>query len=229
VRTAFRFAFHDFGWKMLSLAVAVVLWIFVANEPELAEFATAPVQFKGLPDGIEISSGTVESVTLELRGPSSELRSLDQPRRYAVVLDMSHVEPGERTFSITQDDVRLPRGIHLVRAIPSQLRFDFERRASRPIPVDVRFGPPPPGYEVTGFSVTPRTLRIVGPHSRVEQMKAAVTDPIDVSQVVGPAEFHVTAYVEDSHVRLASPPQVTVNVEVRARPSGPVPGVPGRR
>jgi YbbR domain-containing protein len=221
--------FHDFGWKMLSLGIAVVLWIFVANEPELAEFANAPVQFKGLPDGIEISSGAVESVTLELRGPSSELRSLDQPRGYAVVLDMSRVEPGERTFSITHDDVRLPRGIRLVRAIPSQLRFDFERRTARSIPVDVRFGPPPPGYEITGFSVTPRTLRIVGPQSRVEQMKAAVTDPIDVSQVIGPAEFHVTAYVEDSHVRLASPPQVKVNVEVRTRAPETVSGSAGRR
>jgi hypothetical protein len=29
------------GWKLLSLAIAVVVWGVVANEPELSTFATA--------------------------------------------------------------------------------------------------------------------------------------------------------------------------------------------
>ena len=35
-----RLVFHNFGWKLLSLAVAVVLWALVASEPELSTFAT---------------------------------------------------------------------------------------------------------------------------------------------------------------------------------------------
>lgn len=221
----FRFIFKDWIWKLISLAAAVLLWILVASEPELSTFVTVPVQFKNLPDGIEIGSDVIESVYLELRGPSGELRlpggelrGIDDSRRYAVVLDMSHVRPGERTFTIDEGDVKLPRGIHLVRAVPSQLRFDFEQREWRSVPVEVRFGPVQPGYELTGFTVTPPALRVEGPQSRVNLIKRVVTDPVDLSQVVGSAEFHVNCFVEDPHVRFASRSQATVNVQVRARP-----------
>jgi YbbR domain-containing protein len=206
------------GWKLLSVGVAVLLWVLVASEPELSTFVTAPVQFKDMPEGLEISSGLLEAVNLELRGPSGELNSLEEGRAPSVVIDMSLLDPGEHTFTIGTKDVRLPGGVKLVRAFPSQLRFKFERSVSATVPVEVRFGRTHNGYEVAGFEVEPRTLRIVGPESRVSGVKAVTTDPLDLSQVVGSARFNVSAFVEDAQVRFAAPPRVTVSVQVRARP-----------
>jgi len=45
----------------------------VANEPELSTFTPVGVEYKNLPDDLEISSDPVSSVTLELQGPSGEL------------------------------------------------------------------------------------------------------------------------------------------------------------
>ena len=44
-----------------------------------------------------------------------------------------------------------------------------------------------------------------------------VTDPVDVSGVVGSAEFHVNAFVEDPYVRFQSSPQVTVAVTMKKK------------
>ena len=66
--------FQNFGWKLLSLAIAVVIWALVATEPELATFANVRLEYKNLPDGLEISSEPVSSVMLELKGPSGALR-----------------------------------------------------------------------------------------------------------------------------------------------------------
>ena len=217
-RSVLLFLFHDFWWKLLSLAIAVLLWIFVASEPELSTFVNVPVQFKDMPEGIEIASDVVESVYLELRGPSGELRMMDESSRYAVVLDMSRVQAGERTFTIGAGEVKIPRGLSVVRAVPSQLRFAFERRATRDVPVQVRFTAVQPGYEVAGFDVSPATLRIVGPESRVNGIQGVATDPIDLSPVVAAAQFQVHAFVDDPHVRFASPPNVRVKVRVKARP-----------
>ena len=35
---AFKRVFENAGWKLLALAVAVVIWALVASEPELATF-----------------------------------------------------------------------------------------------------------------------------------------------------------------------------------------------
>ena len=74
LRWTLQLVFHNFGWKLLSLAIAVVLWALVASEPELSEFATVRLEYRNLPDDLEISSDPVSSVSLELRGPSGELR-----------------------------------------------------------------------------------------------------------------------------------------------------------
>jgi YbbR domain-containing protein len=213
-----RLITHNFAWKLLAFAIAISIWVFVASEPELATFASVPLAYKNLSGDLEISSSLLESIYLELRGPSGELRSLSDVRRPAVILDMTGVQPGERTFSIGDGNVRLPRGIRLIRAIPSQVRFDIERRASLSVPVKVRFIPEhPSGYEVSHVEVTPAYLPVIGPQSHIARVAAATTDPIDLSGVEGRSEFHVNAFIEDAYVRFRTSPAVVVTVTMKKK------------
>jgi len=214
----FRLVFHNFWWKVLALAIAVVLWALVASEPELSEFATVRLEYRNLPDDLEISSDPVTSVSLELRGPSGELRGVGDGIQPAVVFDMSDVRPGERTFTIGAGNVKLARGVRMVRSVPSEVRFLFERRVVRFVPVGVRTtGQGQNGYTVAHQSVAPDRLEIAGPSSRVARIAAAVTDPVDLSSVVGTSQFRVNAFVEDSFVRFQSSPQVVVTVTMKKK------------
>ena len=208
---------QNFWWKVASLAIAVVLWALVASEPELATRVIVPLEYRNLPDDLEISSEPVGTITLELSGPSGELRGVANGGIHPeVVLDMSDAQPGERTFPISGANVRLSRGMHLVRANPSQAHFRFERRLERSVPVQVRItGEGRNGYVVARTEVHPRQLSITGPASRVARVAAAITDPVDVSSVVGSSEFRVNALVDDSYVRFESSPQVTVTVTMK--------------
>jgi hypothetical protein len=210
--------FQNFGWKLLSLAIAVALWAVVASEPELGTFATVRLEYKNLPDELDMSSEPASSVVLELRGPSGELRGTADGVQPAVVLDMSEMQAGERTFTIGNGNVKLARGVRLVRSIPSQVRFDFERRAARSVPVKVRFsGEGRNGYMVARYTTVPERLPITGPASHVARVTAAVTDPVDVSGAFGSSEFRVNAFVEDPFVRFESSPQVAVNVTMKKK------------
>jgi YbbR domain-containing protein len=201
-----EFFTRNLWWKLFAVLIAVLLWIAVANEPELSTFVSVPVEYRELPDQLEISSEVVEKVELEMRGPSGELRNFSATRT-AVVLDMSDAQPGERTYSISDSDVQLPRGLRLIRAIPSQVHFVFERREQRMVPVEARFSEPPASYRVT-----PASLPIAGPASRVDRTRAVVTDRIDLEGVSGSGTFHVNAFGEDPHVKILSDSEVTVEV-----------------
>ena len=210
--------FENLGWKLLALAAAVVIWALVASEPELASFVTVRLEYKNLPDDLEIGSEPVTSVVLELQGPSGELRGLGESVRPAVVLDMSSVRPGERTFMVGDGNVKLARGVRLVRSIPSEVRLAFEERRSRWVPVQVRFtGEGQNGYAVAHFEVAPGQLPIAGPKSRVGRITEAATDRVDVSSVVGSSEFRVNAFVDDPYVRFTASPQVTVVVTMKKK------------
>jgi YbbR domain-containing protein len=210
---------QNLGWKLLSLGIAVVLWALVASEPELSTFAVVGVEYKNLPDRLEISSDLVSSLRLELRGPSGALRGLAEGgMRPEVILDMSGVEPGERTFEIGDGNVRLPRGVRLVGAMPPAVRFRFERSQTRTVRIRPRFtNEESGGYEVAQAVVSPKTVEIAGPASRVAKVSAALADEIDIPARAGTFEYQVKAYLEDPQVRFVAVPQVTVTVTVRKK------------
>jgi len=214
-----RLIFENIGWKLLSLAAAATIWAMVATEPELSTFASAPVEYKNLPNDLEIGSTPLTSVLLELRGPSGQLGGTAEASLHPqVILDMSAAVPGERTFTVGDGAVKLPRGVRLVRAVPSQVRLEFERHADASVPVTVRVtGEGHDGYFVASQNVQPSRLEIVGPASHVARVTQAVTDAVDVSQVVGTSEFRVNAFLNDPYVRFQGSPQVEVTVTMKKK------------
>jgi hypothetical protein len=161
-------------------------------------------------------------VTLELLGPPS-LLDQEHLSTVAVVLDLGSVrQPGEYTFTITRASVRLPRGLALVRAVPSQIRLYFERRTTASIPVRARFvNDGAGGYSLRSHRIYPDRLRIAGPESHVRRAIAAETDLIDLTGVVGEKAFNVSVYLDDPQIHFETSPQVTVVVETsRSTPPG---------
>ena len=175
------------------------------------------MEYKNLPDDVEIDSNPLTTVLLELRGPSFALRNLSEPSiQPQVILDMSMAAPGQRTFEIEDGAVKLPRGVRLVRAVPPQVRFDFERSARKTVPVTVRItGEGHNGYVVASKQTDPGELAIVGPASHVARITQATTDPVDVSQEVGTSELQVNAFLDDPYVRFQSSPHVEVSITMK--------------
>ena len=75
------------------------------------------------------------------------------------------------------------------------------------MPVEVRFNETPAKY-----LVSPKSLTIEGPESRVNRVQTLLTDKIDLSKLSGTGTFHTTALADDPHVRIDSDAEVTVEV-----------------
>ena len=206
---------RDAGWKIFSLLVSVLLWVAYARDPEIGAFVSVPVEYRSMPDDLEIGSDLVGSVSIDLVGPSEKVANFSAAKS-AVVLNFAGIHgPGENTFQIDSRNISLPSGMRLVRAIPAQIRLQFEKRTRRQAPVQARFsGSPPKGYQLVRYEVEPKELTVVGPESHVERIEFAVTDPIDLGAVVAESEFHMNAFLGDPHVRFDKPRSISVKVFV---------------
>jgi YbbR domain-containing protein len=211
-----RRLFHNAGWKLGSLGLSILLWFAVVGEPELATIHNVPVLYRNLPKGLLIGSNAIDTVRVELRGPASRLGDASLAD-VAVTLDLSSVDgPGERTFTLSDADIHLPNNVTFLRSIPSQMRLRFARLKSKDVPVELRFGSTlAPGLRIAGQQVTPQTLRISGPESRVDAVANAQTDAIDLSGVGQDSEIRVNTFVADPQVWLESSPVVTVRLSVQ--------------
>ena len=210
-----RLISRHFGWKLGSLALAVLLWFAILGEPELVTTHTAPILYKNLPPGLLIGIDALDQVRVELRGPSGKL-SPDRLAEMAVLLDLSDVKgPGERTFTLSDADFLLPQGVAFMRSVPSQLRVRFAKLASREVPVNIRIlAPPPTGYRIVSQQAVPASLRIAGPEGRVNAVPNAETDAIDLSGITASADIKASAFISDPQVRFEVPPAVTVKFTI---------------
>lgn len=213
-----RLLFHNLGWKLLSLAIATMLWLVVAREPSIATSINVPIEFKNMADDLDISSEMPDRVRLEIRGPTGRL-TRDNLADVSVLLDLSTVTgPGERTFTFSDRNVKLPVGVNFYKAVPSQLTIKFEHLMYKTVPVRPRYATgPPEGYAVVNSGFDPSTVRIVGPESHVQPIEFVSTDPIDLSNVIGHVEMRVHINVGDPQVRLNPVTQVRFNVTLEKR------------
>ena len=161
----------------------------------------------------------IDSVRVELRGPAGRL-STAALADLAVELDLANTKnPGERTFTLSEGDLRIPDGVAFVRAIPSQLRMHFSRRKSKNVPVEVRFAAlPPEGYNIVRQEVSPDTIQVAGPEHRIDATTTAQTDAIDLRAATTSASYRVNTFVSDPEVWIETPQAVTVKLIIEQRP-----------
>jgi YbbR domain-containing protein len=207
-----KYVFYNFGLKVLSLVVAVLLWMAVTRDPVAEIAVNVPVEFHNAPEHLEISSETIPQVQVRVRGPVREVRELSAADVHAVV-DMANVLPGERTYDLAPKRIHVPDGVQVVQTVPSQIRVSFDRRETRQVEVKPRvIGTFVTGYRIEQVTPTPQLVTIVGPAAHVKSVETAITDPVDASGVVGTATFVTHAYVSDPLVRLVDPSPIRVTV-----------------
>jgi len=205
----------NLGWKLGSLIVAILLWVAMSSEPEVVTTHVAPVIYQNLPSGFMIGGTPPDTVRLELSGPASELTpaALD-PMNVKFDLTSAAV-PAERTLTVSNNDILLPRGVSFLRAVPSQVQVRLARLATKEVPVTVQFqGELPAGYRLGASSAIPEKLQIAGSDARVAAILDVKTEKIDLSMAQKTPEFRVNAFVEDPQVHFTASPSVTVKVAI---------------
>jgi hypothetical protein len=210
-----RWVPKNLGWKLGSLLLAILLWLAFSATPDIVTTHTAPILYRNLAPSLLVTGDTPESIHIELRGPAGQL-SAGSLADTVALFDLASVSgPGERTFTISDANLNLPRNVSFLRAVPSQLRLRFARLLTRDVPVEIRFaGALPPGRRLVSKTSTPDTLRIAGSEPQVLSVQNVETDAIDLNTVTQSGEYQVNTFVSNPQVRFESSPIVTIQLAV---------------
>jgi YbbR domain-containing protein len=208
-----RWVLHNFWLKVLSLLMAVGLWMAIAPEQEPAEVEVrVPIEFEHVPSHLEISSITIPEAQIRVRGPERLIRELRSTDIHAQ-LEMADAKPGERTFDLTAQQIRHARDLHVVQVVPGQVHLTFDTRLTREVEIRPRVtGTFVAGEQIAKVLADPEKITITGPQHHVEQVDAATTDPVDVSGTTSHATFMTMVYVPDPLVQVVNPAPVRVTV-----------------
>jgi len=181
-----RFLTAHWELKLLSLLAAVLLWGFVVGGEQSEMILAVPVEFRGIPPGLELTGERPDSVDVQLRGLRFQVLRLRGEALRAQVPLMG-ARPGEMTLQLLPEHVRVPAGVRVVRITPSRLRVVLEALESATVEVVPRLtGTPPAGFVLKEVQVSPPVVEVRGPRSEVRLLTHVETVPIDLSALRGP-------------------------------------------
>jgi len=203
---------HNVGLKLISLLLAIGLWFAMARSPIAEVEMKVPIEFRNLPDNLEVDSASFTEAQIRVRGPERVIHRL-QVADVRAEIDLASVRPGERTFDLTGQQVHVPQDVEVVQIYPGQLHLSFDNRATRVVEVRPRvIGNFASGMRVAQAIADPPTIMITGPRRHVEAVEAAITDPVDVSGAMTRASFVTQAYVPDPLIQVVRPTPIRVTV-----------------
>ncbi len=175
-------AFSD-GWqlKLLSLVLAVGLWLFVGTA-ERTEIALAvPVEYVGLEGPLALEGRRPETVDVQLRATRWAADRIS-PASVRVRIDVGQLREGDNLVHLLPESVEAPRGARATRVAPASATVRVVRAVTKTVPVVARVqGHPAPAHVLHRVVVEPATVKIKGPRTTIELRTAVDTLPVDVS------------------------------------------------
>jgi YbbR domain-containing protein len=196
--------------KALSLFLALTVWLVVS----------APVSLARMPRELVITKQAVDTVSVRLRGRTSDLRSLSS-QNLEVTLDMGWVQPGDARITLLPKAINVPPQIEVLSMEPTHLLFHIEPLRQKIVAIrPFLAGDPPNGYTTGDPTLVPDHALVSGPLSQLRNLAEVTTERIIMTGRTGTFTQSVAVVSDASLVRVIEPliTQVTVPVTAEIGP-----------
>lgn len=172
-----RIFVHDLPLKLAAMAIAVLFWVanvWTAAPPEITVTfdGRVPVELPEVPSGF-VLRGQLGDVGVKLAGPQGVVDHLSISDLHATLdisgIDASSPEPRDAKVIVTTSN----ESVKVVDVTPATVPVRLERITSRTITVQTHFAnDPPAGSQPGETSVSPASVRVIGPESSIAQIAA---------------------------------------------------------
>ncbi len=210
--------FQHLGLKLLSLVMALVLWMVVSGEETVERGLRVPLELQQVPAGLELTGDVPTTADLRVRGPSGTLSRVSAGDVVAV-LDLRSAVEGRRLFTLTPEQIRVPFGVEVVQVTPSAIAMAFERSAIKQVPVVPAVdGLPAAGYVIGAKTADPPRVEVIGPESIVKTVAEVLTEAVSVAGARDRVTQTVAIGVLDPSLRLKNARSAAVTVQIVPAP-----------
>ena len=201
--------------KVISLILAIILWLFVKSERSGEVGLVTPLELYGLPSYLMVTHMTVDTINVRIDGPLSQLEKL-VTREIRARVDLSHVTPGANYFDILPEDLTIPQGFTVSQISPSSVTIEIDRVGSKIVHVKaMTMGRPAKGYRVIRISIDPPYVNLEGAQGQLIHLKEVSTEEVDISGFKETIAVDVPLRLADLKLKKGTEKKVKVIVEIK--------------
>ncbi|MBI4697508.1 MAG: hypothetical protein HY758_00950 [Nitrospirae bacterium] len=198
---------------MASLALAIVLWLFVVSKGRSVIGMDVPIGFKNVPPNLEIVEAP-KTVSIDIEGQERILKKLRQDD-VRVLLDLGSVKKGKSVLPLTSANIALPNTLTVIDISPQTAKLMIEEKIQKRVPVKpVIIGSPARGFSIKSVEVEPKTIEIKGPESAIAKIFAIKTEAVDITEITGNVQYRSYIDLSARNVNIDNP-EVVVYITLK--------------
>ncbi|MCA8963096.1 MAG: hypothetical protein KDC38_21380, partial [Planctomycetes bacterium] len=184
------------------------------HDSEVAYFA--PLELASLPADLVITNEVPATVSIRVAGPRARQTMLT-PRKLALSLDLSSIEPGVSSFVIAREQLALPPGLAVTQISPERIRVEVERLVRKEVPVDwTTVGDVQTGFRLDRASsrISPEQVVVSLAESEADEVDRIETQPVDVDGLRANLRERVFLDRSDRRIRSVRPETVVLSLVI---------------
>lgn len=207
--------------KLISLALALLLWVFIMGERRVEVGYRVPLEIQNMPDGLMVANEVPSVIDVRISGPRTLLAKIST-NDISILVDLTDLQPGLTTFKRLEERLNLPNGLRVTRLSPSFVDVKLERVKQKRVPVEVKLtGEPLEGYRVDRVSASPARVLVEGAESEIKGVSRVATEEINLSGVDAGFSVIVQLDYRGNYTSLKENKTTEVQVEIQALENPP--------
>jgi YbbR domain-containing protein len=211
---AYQFFFGNLITKIVSILVAIALWVIVLSSKKIDLMKDIPLAVVTSSD-VVVANDLPDRVTFQLTGPQAFRRAVQERNESPIKINLAGVKPGTVTYTFSSDDVHLPLGMKVGPINPPSVRIRLEpvRFITVKVRADLR-GEPEKGFRISKVEVRPSEVQLRGARAALANISELIAAPVDVAGINKSMTTPLSFEVSHLGVSLDGPPPVlSVDVE----------------
>src|SRR5437763_14834804 len=109
-----RWIINNWHLKIVSLLLATMLWMAVANQASSEIGREVPLEYRNIPAQLEITGDMTNTVQVRLSGSSHVIKDITA-KDVATTIDLGTVRLGGKLVAVSPQNVQAPFGAEVIR------------------------------------------------------------------------------------------------------------------
>jgi diadenylate cyclase len=177
-----------------------------------------PIEYMNRPPEMEILETSGNTVRFQLSGSGTILKSIT-PAQLQVRLDLNKAIVGQNSFTITNENIKLPPGVLLKEMEPSVVDVTLDVKVEKELPVQVDWIGKLPGHlTLTEVKLEPEKVAVIGGRSILGKMSTLYTEKIRLDSIEKSGETIANLALHPASLKIAqgSKKQVKITYTVKS-------------
>ena len=166
----------------ISVALAILLWLYVNDELSAEREIVAPLKIE-TPKNMAVKSGaSAAGVRVRVRGPKRKVELIGPMEIQGVYRIPEGTPPGPFAANLDASHFATPPEVSIMRVVEDRMEFELIQTSGKLLRVKaITAGSPKEGFEIDGSPlVVPSEVTVTGPSEDLKGAEYIETEPVDI-------------------------------------------------